>query len=123
MYGEDADLCMRARATGARCVVTPEARVIHHAGASERDEGDRTVKVFASRVSLLRKHCGRVEVMLGNLLLICWAGSRLAVHAVLRAVRGESVPAYRRWAAVWRRRADWLAGMREELVVQPRVAR
>ena len=35
MYGEEADLCLRARTFGARPVVTPEATIIHYGGASE----------------------------------------------------------------------------------------
>jgi GT2 family glycosyltransferase len=115
MYGEDADLCIRAKQAGYRCVANPAVTIVHHAGASERDEGARTVKLFAARVSLLRKHSSSVQAGLGQALLLAWAGSRVALHGVLRFVRPGSAAAYRAWGAVWRRRRDWLAGMSETL--------
>jgi GT2 family glycosyltransferase len=117
MYGEDADLCIRARAAGARCVVDPGARVIHHAGASESDRGLQTVKVFAARMSLLRKHFGLIEVATGAVLLLVWAGSRFLAHSIARPFRKASVSASRRWSIVWKRRGEWLAGMNESLAL------
>ena len=35
MYGDEADLCRRAQAIGARPMITPEAEIVHYAGASE----------------------------------------------------------------------------------------
>ena len=43
MYGEEADLCLRAaRTLGARPRVTPLARLIHYGGASEKVAADKT---------------------------------------------------------------------------------
>ena len=36
MYGEEQDLCLRARAAGARPRMTPEATIVHYHGASSR---------------------------------------------------------------------------------------
>ena len=35
MYGDEADLCRRAQALGVRPMITPEAEIVHYAGASE----------------------------------------------------------------------------------------
>src|SRR5690606_2943956 len=35
MYGEEADLCLRARRLGVRPIITPEATIVHYGGRSE----------------------------------------------------------------------------------------
>ena len=56
MYGEEADLCIRARHFGARPMMTPDATIIHYGGASEPDRAEQRIKVLASRISLMRRH-------------------------------------------------------------------
>ena len=47
MYGEDADLCLRARKLGARPMVTPEATIVHYGGASEACQAGKLEKLLA----------------------------------------------------------------------------
>jgi GT2 family glycosyltransferase len=39
MYGEETDLCIRARVMDSRCIGFQEARLLHYGGASERVPG------------------------------------------------------------------------------------
>ena len=41
MYGEDEDLCLRARRLGARPTFTPAATIIHYGASSEQDESEK----------------------------------------------------------------------------------
>ena len=41
MYGEETDLCHRARARGARPRMTPEATIVHYVGASSKRRSDK----------------------------------------------------------------------------------
>ncbi len=54
MYGEDADLGIRARAAGYRSMITPEAEIIHLLGGSS-PAVDKEVMLFRGKVTLLKK--------------------------------------------------------------------
>lgn len=103
MYGEDADLCLRARAFGARPRITPGAEIVHHGGASEPVRADKLVRLLRAKVTLVERHW-RLPA-LGRLLLMLWpAGRRLTCR--LRNKR-EAVAV---WDAVWARREEWARG-------------
>ena len=101
MYGEDADLCLRAKNLGYRPAVTPEATIVHHGSGTEFDQAKKIRQVLAARALLIRRHFGplRRGIALGLLTLRpmlgrCWARPDL---------RGL-------WSEVWALRAQWLAG-------------
>ena len=50
MYGEEADLCLRALAQGCRPMVTPVATIVHHGGASEATRAGKVIKLFTAKV-------------------------------------------------------------------------
>ena len=45
MYGEEADLCLRAKRLGARPVLAPQATIIHYGGASETKRASKMMKL------------------------------------------------------------------------------
>jgi GT2 family glycosyltransferase len=103
MYGEEADLCLRARALGCRPVVTPEARIVHHGGASEPARADKVVRLFRAKATLIRRHFPPLARGPGLRLFALWPLTR----AWVERLRGRSAGA---WAEVWARRAEWLPG-------------
>ena len=56
MYGEDADLGMRAWAQGLRPAITPDAVITHEIGVSSASRPDKLVLLFRGKATLLRKH-------------------------------------------------------------------
>ena len=59
LYEEDVDLCLRARKSGARVVLTPDARVIHRLGRSmERAGSVPRIEYDRSHLHFYRKHNG-----------------------------------------------------------------
>lgn len=56
MYGEDADLCLRARALGARPMVTARATIVHHGGQSDRVLADKLVRLYKARRQLYARY-------------------------------------------------------------------
>lgn len=110
MYGEEADLCLRAaRDLGARPRVTPEARIVHHAGASERVREDKMVRLLGAKVRLIRRHLPPGQQGLALALFAAWPLSRwgaLAVLARLGSARRQE--GARVWKAIWDRRGEWL---------------
>ena len=70
MYGEDAELCLRAAAeTGRQCAVTPEATMVHAVGASSATRPDKHEILLAGRITLVRTHWGPVR---GRPARRCW---------------------------------------------------
>lgn len=109
MYGEEADLCLRARAHGARPMVTPEATIVHYGGASEKVRADKLVRLLAAKATLIRRHWPSWKAPLGLALLASWPLSRVVALSALR-LAGRDRDARMAWLDVWKRRADWSRG-------------
>lgn len=112
MYGEEADLCLRARRLGARPTVTPAATIIHYGGASERTRTAKMIRLLAAKSLLIRRHWRPVLAQLGIALLAAWPLSRaLALSAVHRltgqARHGEAATT---WWQIWAARDQWRSG-------------
>lgn len=118
MYGEEADLCLRARASGARPIFTPAAEIIHHGGASERTRTGKMCKLLAAKIALIDRHWHWPQRPLGRALLAAWPLSRLAALAPMAllarivALKGSGAygESYWAWREIWRRRGEWIAG-------------
>jgi GT2 family glycosyltransferase len=107
MYGEDADLCLRARALGARCIVCPDATLIHHGGASEPVRADKLVRLFRAKAQLMHRHWRALAARAGVFALDSWAISRAIAFACLSLMTSRARPSWRCWSEVARRRAEW----------------
>ena len=101
MYGEDADLSLRAHALGYRPAITPDAVVTHEIGVSSDADGAKYLFLYRGKATLLRKHWHGLRLRAGLALLVAGVGAR----ALLRPRGG--------YADVWRRRREWLAGYPE----------
>jgi hypothetical protein len=111
MYGEEADLCLRARqAIAARPAVTPHATIIHHGGASEATRSAKMVKLLAAKATLIRRHWPPLTAGLGLLLLEAWPRSRALALAAAALLTGRS--ALGAAADVWREIAAAAPGWR-----------
>ena len=112
MYGEEADLCLRAHAFSARPLITPDATIIHYGGASEKARSDKMVRLLAAKMSLIGRHWHPLMVPAGKALLAAWPLSRaiaMTAAAVItrRKDRFETAAA---WRAIWSRRREWIGG-------------
>jgi GT2 family glycosyltransferase len=107
MYGEEADLCLRAAALGARPMMTPEATIVHHGGASERVRGEKLVRLLKAKVLLIRRHWPRGG-WFGVACLTTWPLTRAAAWSALGVVRGgRARDSAREWWGVWKRHGEW----------------
>jgi N-acetylglucosaminyl-diphospho-decaprenol L-rhamnosyltransferase len=106
MYGEDADLSLRARKHGFRPAITPDAVVTHVVGVSSESRSDKMVLVFQSKVTLLRKHWPPWLGRFGIAML--WLG--VGLRALLTRLAGRGSDGADTWVGVWRARRSWLAG-------------
>lgn len=108
MYGEEADLCLRARAAGWRPMITPDAQIMHLVGASSGKIARKVEMVAKARATLIRDHWPAPLVPWGLFLMWLWAALRFAASRPL-AMMGKREAA-EKWATIWAHRRDWLAG-------------
>ncbi len=105
MYGEDADLCLRARELGYRPMITPDARIMHLVGASTANRGEKVAAVMRAKATLVRDHWPRWQVPIGLALLWLWAAVRGVGSLVARRPEQRA-----RLRHLWADRRYWLAG-------------
>jgi N-acetylglucosaminyl-diphospho-decaprenol L-rhamnosyltransferase len=102
MYGEEADLCLRARALGCRPAITPEATIVHLVGASSPDDTRKEALISKARVTLVRTHWPAWQVPFGLSMFWTWA----LLKGVAARLRGRPQP----HGSLFSMRKDWLAG-------------
>ncbi len=112
MYGEEADLCLRARLFGARPIVTPTAAIVHYGGASETTREGKMVKLLAAKATLIERHFPRGLIGLGLALQALWPLSRAVVLTVAATVlrRPGLEASAAAWRSICRRHRDWWTG-------------
>ncbi|MGI6850718.1 glycosyltransferase family 2 protein [Mesorhizobium sp. 1B3] len=108
MYGEEADLCLRARDKGARPRVTPEAQIIHYAGASETVRTDKMIRLLRAKILLIRRHFPPWQRQIGLMMFRLWPFGRYwGTRAFGRWENSKT------WGAIWGRRSEWWHGWPE----------
>lgn len=113
MYGEEADLCLRARAMGCRPMITPDAQIMHLVGASTAGMARKTVMVNKARMTLIEDHWPRWQVPVGRGLMWLWGALRRVASALLAGIAPQRHgPLAEKWREVWQHRGDWLTGYR-----------
>lgn len=103
MYGEDVDLCLRARQLGARPMFTESAVYVHKDGSSSTTNADRQMLLLRGKASLYRRWLPPGRGRIARALLISGVGLRAALERFAR-------PDDRTWRTAWRRRASWRQG-------------
>ena len=104
MYGEDADLAIRARKAGYRPVICPDAELVHEVGKSSDTPVAKTLLLYRGKASLVRKQFTGFRRSAGLILLATGTGLRAALTKL------KSGDAAERWQTLWRERRDWLKG-------------
>ncbi len=115
MYGEEADLCLRASRHGARPRVTPDATIVHHGGASEAVKSQKHVRLIRAKITIARRHMSGLSANVAVWMLRIWPLSRwLAATLVSRVRSGVEIDRVRRdWRQVWVEREVWWNGYPE----------
>lgn len=110
MFGEETDLCMRARRLGARPRFTPLAQIIHHGGASQTVRAERMIQVMAAKVTLIRCHFSGLRRAVSTLFLLLWPWSRMIGGQLMGFFQSGLRSDRDAWAEVWKRRREWKNG-------------
>jgi GT2 family glycosyltransferase len=112
MYGEEADLCLRAAKLGARPAVTPEATIVHYGGASERVRSEMMIKLLAGKAELIKRHWSAPTQRLGLMLLSLWPWTRAVALELAGRLLGRAALADQAatWRTIWGARERWRHG-------------
>ena len=111
MYGEEADLCLRAARGRRRPIITPDATIMHLVGAASATRADKVIAVAKARATLMRRHWPRWQRPWASAMEWLWIGLRYPAARLLAALPGRrAAERLALWRAVWDARADWMAG-------------
>ncbi|MFV2003385.1 MAG: glycosyltransferase, partial [Paracoccaceae bacterium] len=112
MYGEETDLCLRARSLGIRPRITPEATIIHYGGASETVRADKMVRLMRAKIELINRHFSPLTRGPGRVLFGLWPLSRAIAMKIGAVVlrRADLRTRAETWAEIWARRSEWRGG-------------
>ena len=123
MYGEEADLCHRARLVGAHPAITPSATIVHYGYASATDTVERRVKTLKGRMTLVRKHFSPFNYKLARALQLLvpvtrWYAFRIGARLFNRPDLHQLADD---WRSIWWRRKEWSSGyeMTTHAAIQP----
>ncbi len=101
MYGEDVDLCLRARALGVRPTVVPSATMTHEPGGSSTGTGKRTL-LLRGKITAIVDNNGPTSGRFMRAMMIAGCGMRAGLATLARRTST--------WRDVWPDRADWQDG-------------
>lgn len=107
MYGEETNLCLRAAKLGHKCLICPEATIIHYGGASEKVRAGKMVRLFTAKAQLFRRHWSAPAARFGVAMLDLWALTRLAGFAAASLVKPRHRQNFQTWRDIWSQRAEW----------------
>ncbi len=112
MYGEEADLCLRARLRGARPMMTPDAEIIHYGGLSDTVRAAKMERLIRAKITLAAKHWGPLRLWALKALFRGLVAFRALAFGLQARLAGGQGPKDRAatWRQVWSHRVDWLNG-------------
>lgn len=113
MYGEEADLCLRAVKIGCSPMMTPDSTIIHYGGASEKVRADKMVNLLAAKMELILTHWPAWQSPIGKLLFFTRVFTRVAGFKLCSMLK-PSKESYRDSLGVWKtilkRSPEWKKG-------------
>jgi len=107
MYGEEADLCLRANKHGMKCLICPDAEIVHYGGASEKVYAGKMRRIFRAKAQLFVQHWNPWAARFGVFTLDIWALLRMLAFGVIRLGRKSAAENYRAWRDIWQGRSEW----------------
>ena len=112
MYGEEAALCLRAHALGARPLATPDATIIHHGGASAASRALKIIQMHGARAGLSQRHIPGIGGKFASEMLVMGAWLRKVGYGLAARLSGKSATreAADNWRIVWDKRNEWRNG-------------
>lgn len=109
MYGEEADYCYRAKQRGYQAIVSPEPRIIHHGGASEKQAEGKITRLLTGKCTFIDKHHHLQTPLLKGLLWLYVFNQWIIAYLQSLFNRQKRLDA-QTWASVLKNSRTWLKG-------------
>lgn len=111
MYGEDADLCARARKLGARPLFTPDATIVH-LGRQSDTAGNISSYLMGARIELTRRLLPPNQAWLAERLVVAGVALRRLVYGALSILVRDRMLVEKAcaWRFTWSCRHLWRQG-------------
>lgn len=110
MYGEESDYCLKAKQNGYQPIVTPDAKIIHHGGASEISLSDKTIKLLKAKVELINRHSSNWEQPLHRSLLLLYVFNKTITTILFSLFKISSKTQAMEWKTVLMNKSSWMKG-------------
>lgn len=110
MYGEEADLCRRARNTGAQPRITPDATIVHYGGASGAERANSSVSICRAKIGLARRNMSPVGAGFTRACILASVLTRRIGFGVAARVSDRFATRAGLWREVLSRRPEWMQG-------------
>ena len=85
-------------------MITPDARIIHYGGRSERIRSEKMLRLFQAKAQLIRKHWSPRSAWFGIRMLSLWCFTRMMATTLLTKVSVRYSEPRAQWAEIWRGR-------------------
>lgn len=108
MYGEDVDLCLRARRANLSAIIVPDAKIIHYGGTSDFVVSEKLIKLYCSKTKLFSLHYKPVSAFALILMLKLLCLIRLFAFFVLSIIKPHYKKVFLEWKKIWNRREEWV---------------
>jgi hypothetical protein len=109
MYGEEADLCARARALGARPVITPDATIVHFGKGSAANRADPMVRLIRAKIALARRSMNSTAATAVRWLYLVAVVLRAICYGTLAPFTKKAKGPADLWRTTLARRDEWFA--------------
>lgn len=109
MYGEEADYCYRAQQAGYQPLITPNAKIIHHGGASENQFSGKMIRLLKGKATLFNKHAGYKAIIYKSLLLL-HVINKVSTYTLLGLFKEDKKVAAKEWQLIFKARNEWMNG-------------
>lgn len=106
LYGEDADLAIRARKSGFKPVIYPQAVVVHEVGQSSTS-AQKMIWLYRGKISLINRHWRG----LSKFAALTFLKFGVFIRSLLFSIIGKRES---HWVTGWSRRHDWINGHPEQ---------
>jgi GT2 family glycosyltransferase len=109
MYGEEADYCYRAQQAGYQPLITPDATIIHHGGASEKQFSGKMIKLLKGKTTFFNKHSGYKALIYRSMLLL-HVINKVCFYTLLGLFNDEKKADAKEWQLIFNARDEWMKG-------------
>lgn len=110
MYGEESDYCLKAIKMGYQPTVTPEAKIIHHGGASEATFSGKMIKLLKGKVELVERHSQSWQKPIHKALLLLYVVNKRLGSAIAALIKPGKKQQAQEWQKVMQANSSWLKG-------------